>query len=106
MTLKQISKAGVAAALQKAEKYRLLNEPEQAESICRDILAVEPQNQEVLWLKDAMAQYERAEGLAPSGNDEAKLRWNACARTIEHEQLQDEPELDGIDEGDSAPNRR
>jgi hypothetical protein len=41
MELKKISKAAVPAALAKAEKYRLLNEPEQAESICRDILAVD-----------------------------------------------------------------
>ena len=39
--LKKISHAAVPAALAKAEKYRLLNEPEQAESICRDILAVD-----------------------------------------------------------------
>jgi hypothetical protein len=30
------------------ERYRLLNEPEQAVSICKDVLAVDPQNQEAL----------------------------------------------------------
>ena len=42
LELKRISKAAVPSALAKAERYRLLNEPEQAESICRDVLAVEP----------------------------------------------------------------
>src|SRR4051794_8940217 len=39
--LKQLSTEGVAAALEKAQRYRLLNEPQEAESICLDILAVE-----------------------------------------------------------------
>lgn len=42
--LKPISVAGVPAALQKAERYRLLNEPEAAESICLDVLGVDPEN--------------------------------------------------------------
>lgn len=45
---KLISKSGVPAALEKATRYRLLNEPLQAESICRDILAVEPSHQDAL----------------------------------------------------------
>jgi len=40
--LKTISKSGIAEAVAKAELYRYLNEPEEAESICRDILAVDP----------------------------------------------------------------
>jgi tetratricopeptide (TPR) repeat protein len=44
-TLKTISKNGVAEALSKVTLYRSLNEPEEAESICHDILAVEPENQ-------------------------------------------------------------
>jgi tetratricopeptide (TPR) repeat protein len=43
--VKRISTAGIAAAIAKAEHYRSLNEPEEAESICRDILAIEPQHQ-------------------------------------------------------------
>ncbi len=43
--LKKISSAGVAVALQRAERYRLLNEPSLAESICLDVLALEPENQ-------------------------------------------------------------
>jgi hypothetical protein len=45
---KLISKAGIPTALEKATRYRLLNEPLQAESICRDILTVEPENQQAL----------------------------------------------------------
>src|SRR5260370_3411683 len=48
--LKSISKAGIAEALAKAELYRYLNEPEESESICRDILAVDPQQQLALRL--------------------------------------------------------
>jgi hypothetical protein len=42
--LKPISHESVAGALAKAERYRLLNEPAEAESICRDILELEPDN--------------------------------------------------------------
>src|SRR5438309_12030072 len=43
--LKTISQAGIPEAIAKAELYRSLNEPEEAESICRDILAAEPEHQ-------------------------------------------------------------
>lgn len=164
--LKSISPAGVPAAIQKAERYRLLGEPKAAESICLDVLAVEPENQQasiVLLLaitdqfpeaphegerrardvlprlrddykrayyegiihervanaqlkrgtpgsgemayesfRKAMAMYERAETLRPPGNDEALLRWNTCARTLErsseqvrpHEEPDYEPSLE------------
>ncbi len=143
-TLKRLSKEGIAAALEKADKYRLLNEPREAESICLDVLEVDPNNQKALvmlllartdqfgngmapeearsllprlendykrayyagiilerqakailnkgtpgakfdayeWLQEAMEQFEKAERLRPAGNDEAILRWNACARII------------------------
>src|SRR3954470_11233277 len=45
MQLKPITKEGVPAALQKAERYRLLNDSSAAESICLDILLVDPDNQ-------------------------------------------------------------
>ena len=48
MQLKPISREGVPAALQKAERYRLLNDSSAAESICLDILQVEPENQSAL----------------------------------------------------------
>jgi hypothetical protein len=46
--LKPIAKASIPRALEKAERYRLLNEPRQAESICLDVLAIEPDNQHAL----------------------------------------------------------
>jgi hypothetical protein len=46
--LKTISRDGIPHALEKAERYRLLNDPAQAESICRDVLAVDPANQVAL----------------------------------------------------------
>lgn len=46
--LKRISPSGVPAALQKAERYRLLNDSSAAESICRDIVEVDPDNQQAL----------------------------------------------------------
>jgi hypothetical protein len=48
MNLKPITREGVAAALQKAERYRLLNDSSAAESICLDILQVDPENQPAL----------------------------------------------------------
>ena len=143
--LKTISPEAVDRALAKAERYRLLNEPGEAQSICLDALEIEPDNQEVLtmlllalsdqfdhdtscvadawtviarlrddyerayytgivyerrakarlrhgapgcgpqsyeWLRFAMDYYERAEAIRPPGNDDALLRWNACARLI------------------------
>lgn len=46
--LKPISREAIPEALQKAELYRLLNEPAQAESICQDVVAVDPGNQQAL----------------------------------------------------------
>jgi hypothetical protein len=46
--LKPISPEAVPVALAKAERYRLLNEPWQAESICRDILRIEPKHDQAL----------------------------------------------------------
>jgi tetratricopeptide (TPR) repeat protein len=43
--LKTISRGGIAEALAKAKHYRYLNQAEEAESICRDILAADPENQ-------------------------------------------------------------
>ena len=46
--LKILSREAVPSALAKVERYRLLNEPAQAESICLDILAAEPDHQQAL----------------------------------------------------------
>jgi hypothetical protein len=147
LTLKPLSKDAVPSALAKAERYRLLNEPGEAESICLDVLQVDPENQEALitlllaltdqfphesssravgravelaarlteeydrayysgiiferrakavlhnerygaamaaveWLREAMAFFDRAETLRPARNEDAVLRWNACARLL------------------------
>jgi tetratricopeptide (TPR) repeat protein len=144
--LKTLSPDAVSRAVAKAERYRLLNEPAEAESICLDALQIDPENNEakvtlllaltdqfgedlpsavtealqvveqlrdpyeqayysgIIWerrakahlhrgsmglgpqvyacLREAMAWYERAEAIRPPGNDDALLRWNACARLI------------------------
>jgi hypothetical protein len=145
--LKTLSPDAVPRALEKAVRYRLLNEPGEAASICLDVLAADAGNEEANatlilaltdqfegeegtaalaevgecleriedeynhyyyggiiwerrararlrrgmpdagvqayeWLREAMACYERAEALRPPGNDDALLRWNACARLI------------------------
>jgi hypothetical protein len=46
--LKTISTAAIPRAIQKAERYRLLNQSWATESICLDILEVDPSNQPVL----------------------------------------------------------
>jgi hypothetical protein len=143
--LKTLSPEAVPRALAKAERYRLLNEPAEAESICLDALNIDPDNQDLLamlllaitdqfaddaprvteawqtvarlrndyerlyytgiiherrakallghhtprgggraydWLREAMLCFENAEAIRPPGNDDALLRWNACARLI------------------------
>jgi hypothetical protein len=147
--LKPISREAIPQALEKVERYRLLNEPAEAESICRDVLRADPGNPRALvmllltltdqfgrgvavnepreivgrldgdyerayyegivcerqgkallrgpapgsevgsygWLREAMRAYERAEALRPAGNDDAILRWNACARILRDRNL-------------------
>jgi hypothetical protein len=147
LDLKRLWPVSIPSALAKAERYRLLNEPGEAESICLDVLQIDPGNQDAMvmlllaltdqfpqdtssrsmtragelasrladdydrtyysgiirerrakavlqrdrygaaataveWLHDAMAFYERAEALRPAHNDDALLRWNACARLL------------------------
>ncbi len=154
--LKALSKEAVPRALEKAERYRLLNEPTEAESICQDVLQVDPENQKALvtlllaltdqfaglggdvreakevlprlhdeyerayyggiicerrgkahldhggpgsrfaaydLFRQAMEEYEKAHAIRPPGNDDAVLRWNACARTfMRHPHLQPAPD--------------
>jgi hypothetical protein len=149
--LKPLSTNAIPAALAKAERYRLLNEPGEAESICLDVLQIEAGNQDAIvmlilaltdqfpqempssrsaparatdlvaglteeydrlyyagiirerrakavlqrdryaasataaeWLREAMGLFERAEAIRPAHNDDAVLRWNACARLLQH----------------------
>jgi hypothetical protein len=46
--LKRLHKDSIPAALEKAVRYRLLNEPGEAESICLDVLAADPENQDAI----------------------------------------------------------
>lgn len=46
--LKRLSPDAIPGALEKAERYRLLNEPAEAESICLDVLEAEPNNEQAL----------------------------------------------------------
>lgn len=46
--IKTLNKGAIPAALEMAKRYRFLNEPEEAESICLDILTTEPDNQDAL----------------------------------------------------------
>lgn len=48
LELKKLSKEAIPQALDRAERYRLLKEAYNAESICRDILRVDPENQQAL----------------------------------------------------------
>jgi hypothetical protein len=144
--LKPLSPDAVPRALAKAERYRLLNEPSEARSICLDVLAADPDNQEAVttmilaltdqfvsdrsavheaqgmvprlqdeyerayytgiiherrakahlahgtpgaggraywWLREAMRCFDEADAIRPANNDDARLRWNACARLID-----------------------
>ena len=157
MELKALHHEGIPHALEKAERYRLLNEPAEAESICRDILMVEPDNQRALtclllaltdqighvrqrvareahkvakqlsgeyereyyagviaertgkarlrsggpgcgfvayeYLHRAMEHFDEAEKLSAPDNDDARLRWNSCARMFaSHPELRPAPE--------------
>ena len=64
--LKPISAESVPEALSKVERYRLLNESWLAESICLDILRVEPDNQEALVALLLSRTDQFPKGVAPS----------------------------------------
>ena len=69
--LKPISPESVPRAIQKAERYRLLNQSWAAESICLDILEVDPENQQVLVML-ILALTDLQSGVAASGVKRAK----------------------------------
>ncbi len=62
---KPLSPDAVPAALAKAEHYRLLNEPEETESLCVDILEVDPDNQQAL-INLLLARTDQFEQGSPS----------------------------------------
>jgi hypothetical protein len=69
--LKSLTREAVPAALEKAHRYRLLNEPEQAESICEDVLRVDPGNQEALVTR-ILALTDRFHGARPASSRHAR----------------------------------
>ncbi|MEO8193575.1 MAG: hypothetical protein ABI681_06970 [Gemmatimonadales bacterium] len=69
--LKPISREAIPRAIQKAERYRLLNQSWAAESICLDILEVDPDNQQVLVML-VLALTDLQSGVAASGVKRAK----------------------------------
>ena len=150
--LKAITRDGIDAAIARAEHYRLLNQPIEAQGICLDVLAIEPNRQRALRVlmlamtdefrsgtsstnrakeyanqvtdeyerlyyngiiverqaralltkghsavfaydgfREAMDWFEEAAETRPEGNDDSILRWNACVRTIQNENLRPRP---------------
>ena len=85
--LKRISKDGVPTALQKAERYRIINDPSSAESICLDVLEIDPTNQSalvtlLLAITDQFTERpaegaRRAQELLPRLDDEYKRTYYA-----------------------------
>lgn len=66
--LKPLSKEGVDAAISKAEHYRLLNQPQLAESICLDVLEIDSRNQKanIILLLSVTDQFGLAQPSAPT----------------------------------------
>ncbi|HEY8166602.1 MAG TPA: hypothetical protein VIF83_13705 [Gemmatimonadaceae bacterium] len=71
LRLKPISRDAIPRAIQKAERYRLLNQSWAAESICLDILEVDPDNQQVLVML-VLALTDLQSGVAQAGVMRAK----------------------------------
>jgi len=69
--LRALSPEAVPLALEKAEHYRLLNEPEEAESICIDVLEVDPENQRAL-IQLLLAQTDQFEQAGARALDRAR----------------------------------
>src|ERR1051326_8691687 len=74
--LKRLHKGAIPAALEKAERYRLLNEPGEAESICLDILHVDPDNQQatVVLLLALTDRFEKGYGVSDTQAKELLAR--------------------------------
>ena len=103
-SLKRISPSGVPAALQKAERYRLLNDSVAAESICRDIVEIDPENQQALIVlllaitdqfgDDLGDSVRRAREVLPRLKDEYKRAYYAgiiCERRAKAQRRQSIP---------------
>jgi hypothetical protein len=87
MQLKPITRAGVPAALQKAERYRLLSDSAAAESICLDVLEIEPENQDAVvslllaitdqFTEELAGNVHRARDVLPRVSDEYERAYYA-----------------------------
>ena len=85
--LKNLAREAIPAALEKAHRYRLLNEPSAAESICLDVLGVDPDNQQALetivlaltdqFDQDTAAAARRAREFLPQLADEYRRHYYA-----------------------------
>jgi hypothetical protein len=85
--LKRLSRDCIPGALAKAERYRIINDPSSAESICLDVLEIDPRNQEalvtlLLALTDQFAEApaeraRRAQEVLPRLDDEYKRLYYA-----------------------------
>ena len=82
LKLKPISRAGINEAIAKVELYRYLNEPGEAESICRDILALEPTHQAALRLL-GLAITDQFNGTMTDRYAEASSYFKALASNYE-----------------------
>jgi hypothetical protein len=82
-TLKTLSPEAVARAVAKAERYRLLNEPAEAASICLDALAIEPDNHDAL-VNLLLALTEQFEEALPGAVTEALEVVNQMSDPYEH----------------------
>ncbi|MCZ6679898.1 MAG: hypothetical protein O7E52_21910 [Candidatus Poribacteria bacterium] len=71
--LKPLSKESIPEALEKAERYRLLNEPRSAESICLDILEINPENHQAIVTLLLAITDQFAEGMSRNVNQAREL---------------------------------
>ncbi len=76
--IRTISVESIPRAINKAERYRLLNEPRCAESICRDVLAVEPGHPDaikilILAITDQFSEYGDRESVSERKKDAESL---------------------------------
>ncbi|MGH7337749.1 MAG: hypothetical protein ACREI7_09230 [Myxococcota bacterium] len=107
--LRTIAEASIPRALEKAERYRFLNEPAEAESICLDVLAADPDNEAalimlVLALSDQLderpaAVFGRAKDVAAKIRDDyARAYFHAllCERRAKAHQKQKSPGSGGV----------
>lgn len=71
-TLKTLHKDAIAHAITKAERYRLLGDASAAESICRDVLNIESDNQQVIVLLLLTITDQFGKGAANNGVSQAR----------------------------------